>query len=441
MVDVRGLIGESFKGWRLAKELGRGADGIVYLAQKEDVDRAVKLFFPESLKKNGLEEQLERIELQLSLAGKKHHPNLVEVFDGGLCSDTGTIYLFMEFIPGSTLEILLGKLPQASVAPLIAQLADAACFLESQGLVHRDIKPANIIVNDDFTSLCLLDLGIVYESIATEGDDSRLSGGEFVASLRYSPPEFVWRQEASSDNSAWRAITFYQIGATIYEMLEGRCIFDGYDKPRACLYDSVRWRTPSFTSPSTEDWIVHLAQSCLVKDWRERVSLIDWSSFSGPSEAADFSQIRRSIRLRQIHADEKKVLEKEMNPIDPGITLRKALWEIQGRVFMEVRRFLIAEQIFPRFSGNHKSISEVEYLLQYVFEADESLNFKDVLEFNVLLCLPDTSQQSLEVSISALVNGESIFKGLWLEVFSVEKVFERCKLALYTVADKIVPVA
>lgn len=53
MVDVRGLVGKSFKGWRLDKELGRGADGIVYLARKEDVDRAVKLFFPESLKKNG----------------------------------------------------------------------------------------------------------------------------------------------------------------------------------------------------------------------------------------------------------------------------------------------------------------------------------------------------------------------------------------------------
>lgn len=441
MVDVRNLIGGNFKGWTLTRELGRGADGIVYLATKDKEIRAVKLFFPESLQKNGLEEQLERLDLQISLSGSKQHPNLVEVFEGGLCEETGAMYLFMEFVPGQTLDNVIGKFPPTSIAPLISQLASAACFLETKNLVHRDIKPANIIVNDDFTTLCLLDLGIVYESIKDEAGDSRLSGDEFVASLRYSPPEFVWRREASSDSNAWRAITFYQIGATIYEMVEGRCLFDGYDKPRACLYDSVRWRTPTFSETASEDWIIQLAQSCLVKDWRERVSLIDWSSFSGPTESADFSQLRRSIRLRQIHSDEKKVLDKETSPIDSGIALRKSLWEIQGRVFIEVRQFLISEKIFPRFSGNHKSTSDTEYLLQYVFEIDERLNFDKSLEFHIVLSLPGTNQQSIETSISAMVNGELIFKGLWLEVFSVEKISERCKLALYTVADKIVPVA
>lgn len=438
MVDVRALIGTCFSGWDLIEELGRGADGIVYLVTKDSGKRALKLFFPESLHNNGLEEQLERLELQLSLAGKKQHPSLVEVFEGGFCNEYNTIFLFMEYVQGLTLDMLIGKLPASSIAPLITQLADAANFLENQGLVHRDIKPANIIVNNDFTILSLLDLGIVHEAVEGGQCDERLSGDEFVASLRYSPPEFVWRQELGADSDAWRAITFYQIGATLYDMIEGRCIFDGHDKPRACLYDSVRWRTPVYSNNEVDGWLIQLAQSCLVKAWRERVSLIDWASFKGPSAAADFSQIRRSIRLRQIHADESKVFEKEVRPAEPDFSLKKALWELQGRVFMEIRQFLISEAIFPRFSGTHKEVSESNYLLQFLFEQDESLKFNETLDFKINLRLLDESQLRLEISVLASSERTEIFKGLWLETFSVENVVEICMLALYKVADKVV---
>lgn len=438
MVDVRALTGTCFLGWNLVEELGRGADGVVYLVTDGSSNRALKIFFPESLHNNGLEEQLERLELQLMLAGKKQHPNLVEVFDGGFCEEYKTIYLFMEYVEGLTLDKLIGKLPASSIAPLITQLADAASFLEEKSLVHRDIKPANIIVNNDFTILSLLDLGIVHEAVEGGQCDERLSGEEFVASLRYSPPEFVWRQELGADNDAWRAITFYQIGATLYDMIEGRCIFDGHDKPRACLYDSVRWRTPLYNNNEVDAWLIQLAQSCLVKAWRERISLIDWASFKGPSATADFSQIRRSIRLRQIHADEYKVFEKEVRPVEPDFSFKKALWELQGRVFMEIRQFLISEAIFPRFSGTHKEISESNYSLQFLFEQDESLKFNESLDFKVDLRLLDENQLRLEISVLGSSGNNEIFKGLWVEAFSVEKVVETCMLALYKVADKVV---
>lgn len=438
MADVRDLTGKCFRGWNLIGELGRGADGIVYLATDGASNRALKLFFPESLHDNGLEEQLERLELQLTLAGKKQHPSLVEVFDGGFCEDYKTIYLFMEYVQGLTLDKLIGKLPASSIAPLITQLADAASFLEEKGLVHRDIKPANIIVSNDFTLLSLLDLGIVHDAAEDGRCDDRLSGDEFVASLRYSPPEFVWRQEQGADNDAWRAITFYQIGATLYDMIEGKPIFEGYDKPRACLYDSVRWRTPQYSNADVDPWLVQLAQSCLVKSWRERISLIDWTSFKGPSAAADYSHMRRSIRLRQIHADEVKTFEKEVRPQEPDFSFKKALWELQGRVFMELRECLISETIFPRFSGTHKEISESNYLLQFIFEKDDSLKFSDSLDFKIGLRILDGSQLRLEISVLSLLGDDEVFKGLWLETFSVEKVVEICTLALYKVADKVV---
>ena len=65
MKDVRDLVGVEVQGWLLTRVIGLGADGIVYAGEKDRVERAVKLFFPESLKNNGIAAARERLELQL----------------------------------------------------------------------------------------------------------------------------------------------------------------------------------------------------------------------------------------------------------------------------------------------------------------------------------------------------------------------------------------
>ena len=158
MDDVRKMLQKEVKGWQLLDVLGQGIDGIVYRAKKSDKTAAVKLFFPESIKKNGLDGELERLELQLSLVGKKHHEHLVEIFEGGQDADLNTLYLVMEYVPGNSLDKVITKIPRHLIPNLSEQLASAAKFLEDNGLVHRDIKPANIVVSEDFLKLTLLDL-------------------------------------------------------------------------------------------------------------------------------------------------------------------------------------------------------------------------------------------------------------------------------------------
>ena len=72
MVDVRNQIGAEVGGWKLIRNIGRGADGIVYAGENHAGDiAAIKLYFPEILEKYGKEIALRRLELQFGLAGKK----------------------------------------------------------------------------------------------------------------------------------------------------------------------------------------------------------------------------------------------------------------------------------------------------------------------------------------------------------------------------------
>lgn len=435
-MDVRTLEGTIFLEWTVKESIGAGADGIVYLVEKNGEFRALKLFFPEVIAKNGLEEQLERLELQCTLIGGKKHRNLVEIFEGGYLEEHCTIYIFMEYISGTSLDRLVGKLPAHSIFPLISQLADAAQFLEEQDLFHRDIKPANIVVSDDFTRLCLLDLGIIHQSPDAADDDRRLSGDDFVASLRYSPPEFVWREEASSDMSAWKAITFYQIGATLYDMIEGKNIFSGDDSPRARLYDCVRYKTPAFESQRVDSWLANLAKACLVKSWRERLLLVSWESFKGPSSTSQMSDFRTSIRLKQLHAEEAQKLSNYAKlPLENNVD---ALWSIQEEIFSEVRSFLMAEAIFPRFSSAQQPISVAEYKLDFTFETDSSRAFNENLNFSIVLRVEDKSQHTLLIAIVATAGSNELVHGLWTESMNTEAACNICVRSFYTAAEKMI---
>jgi serine/threonine protein kinase len=435
-MDVRALAGTSFLDWHIKYPIGEGADGIVYLAEQNDVVRALKIFFPEVVAKNGLDEQLERLDLQLSLVGKKQHRNLVEIFEGGYLEEHQTIYILMEYISGTSLDKLVEKFPPQAIFPLISQLADAAKFLEDQGLFHRDIKPANIVVSYDFTKLCLLDLGIIHQSPDTADDDRRLSGDDFVASLRYSPPEFVWREEVSSDITAWRAITFYQIGATLYDMIERKNIFSGLDSPRARLYDCVRYLTPSFKVDEVDGWIINLAKACLVKSWRERILLVNWESFKGPPSTSNINDIRTAIRLKQVHAEEEQKLSQHKF-IPEGDNIN-TLWTLQEEIFSEIRNFLMTETIFPRFSSSQQPITAMEYKLDFIFEVDLGRAFKEQMKFSISLKSDQSSQHSLLIAILAESGSDHLVDGLWTESMNTERACNICVLSFYAAAEKMI---
>ena len=273
------LRGRLVAGWRVDDLIHHGNSAAVFRAQNAQRDAALKIFDPELIARYGEITQLTRIERELELRGH-HHPHLVEIFDGGRCSDTSYHFLVMELVPGRPLGQHIGTLERARIPALVREIASAAKFLEDLGLVHRDIKPANIVIDPETSAATLLDLGVLRpinsQSTATDDGDVR----HFVGTLQYSPPEFLLRQEEDTIDG-WRAVTFYQIGAVLYDLIERRPIFSDHASPYARLVNAVQHTSPTFTATDVPHF-VNLARNCLVKSPDTRLRLVAWDDLLRP---------------------------------------------------------------------------------------------------------------------------------------------------------------
>lgn len=336
------LSDRSVGGWTVEGYLGNGCSAVVLSARRKGLGAALKVIDPEMVERHGRSRQLARIMREQSLKGKSHQ-NLVHILDGGQCEDTGHLYVVMELLTPRTLGDVRETLPTSRIGPLIGQLAAAARFLEELDIVHRDIKPDNTHVSSDCTDLKLLDLGVIRPSGDRDAADAG-TGSHFIGTARYSPPEFVYREEEDSPEG-WRAITFYQLGATLFDLLTRTPIFDEFREPPAKLYEAIRDHVPLLDPSETVDpWLVQLARNCLTKDWRIRSQLVSWEDFEGPREPSDSaSEVRDRIRAR----GEIEMSEADRRQSEPSRSTRQELIEICRTMSAMMREVCIQGGVFP----------------------------------------------------------------------------------------------
>ena len=305
-------------GWTVDDYLGNGFSAVVLSATRGDIRAALKVIDPEMAERYGTDRQLARVVREKRLE-EHRHPHLVQIFDGGQCEDTGHLYVVMELLEPLTLGDVRDTLPTDRIGPSIHQLSSAARFLEEHDLVHRDIKPDNTNISSDYSTVKLLDLGVVHPP-RDSGDPSAGTGNYFLGTARYSPPEFLHRQEVNNPEG-WRAITFYQLGATLFDLITRTPIFDDFREPQARLYEAIKDHVPIIVPAShdVEPWLVDLARKCLTKDWRIREQLVTWDSFAGPTEAADSAdEIRERIRARVHSATDLVSIRTSVNAPQPS---------------------------------------------------------------------------------------------------------------------------
>lgn len=283
------LVGQSVAGWTVQEYINFGKSAVVFKAQKGGQFAAIKFFDPEIVDKNGAEIQLQRIEREKLLIGKKY-ANLVEIFDGGHWTGTnlplGELYfVVMEYLPWKNLAEVLVDVPVGSERRIISQVASAARFLEDLDLCHRDIKPENIVVGDNFQELKLLDFGVIRPH-GTKAITDGTQGKIFIGTLKYSPPEFLLREEQDTCEG-WRAITFYQLGAVLHDLIMRRSLFADFENPYARLVNAVQYETPKIESKSVSPALVELARYCLLKPVQTRLQLVSWEHFEKEPTSVD----------------------------------------------------------------------------------------------------------------------------------------------------------
>jgi formylglycine-generating enzyme required for sulfatase activity/tRNA A-37 threonylcarbamoyl transferase component Bud32 len=223
-----------FGDYWLLKELGRGAQGIVYLAEDTTLQRKVAL---KLLSAAGAQSAIirERFRREGQLASKFEHPGICGVHDVGEVD--GVPYIAMQYVRGTTLGEIVEKARAArgdgpadarrdtetisiggggskggleDVLRLVERSARALHVAHEAGLVHRDIKPANIMVTPDGHPV-LLDFGLARD-LEAEGQMLTQSG-QIMGTPAYLAPE----QIVASHGTVGRRTDVYALGVTLFE--------------------------------------------------------------------------------------------------------------------------------------------------------------------------------------------------------------------------------
>jgi serine/threonine-protein kinase len=161
----------------------------------------------------------ERFKREAQSAGGIDHPNIIRILDVGDDSESGEMYIVMEYLPGPSLEKMLqdSELDVERAAEIIGQIASGLDAAHARGIVHRDIKPSNILLTKDGTAK-LVDFGITHVVSSTLTQDL----GE-VGTPAYMSPEQVTGStlDARAD--------LFSLGVLSYEILVGKRPFVGTD--------------------------------------------------------------------------------------------------------------------------------------------------------------------------------------------------------------------
>lgn len=213
-MDVDLNRGDRVGDYTVEDELGRGATARVYRAAAPDGTLvAVKLILPE-VAGDGTFRQ--RFELEVSVAQRVAHPNVVPVLDSG--EHEGVLWLTQELVAGGSLADLLAAdepLPVGRAVQILEEVAAGLDAVHAAGLVHRDLKPANILLDAQGVAR-ITDFGVARDTTS----DRRLTRpGQTLGSMAYMAPE----QIEGGDLGPFTDV--YALGCVGYECLTGSTPF------------------------------------------------------------------------------------------------------------------------------------------------------------------------------------------------------------------------
>lgn len=279
-------IGDVIAGkYRVEGELGRGAYGVVFRAEQEELGRhvAVKTLLPQAFLQKDI---VQRFHREAQLISRLDHPNIIRLYDYGM--DEGLLYMAVEYVEGRTLMDVIER--DAPVEPVRAralalQILDALVHAHAQGIVHRDLKPDNIVLlrtrttdEREFEVVKILDFGISKLLRGDEESNGPKGRGHNQKALKsltqdgtvLGTPHYMSPENIVGDPIDHRA-DLYAFGVILYELLIGKHPFDA-PSPSAVMVRHLRDDPPDLPDHLRETVFNVAIHRCLEKQPWDRIS-------------------------------------------------------------------------------------------------------------------------------------------------------------------------
>lgn len=201
--------------YTLIRQLGRGAFGVVWLAERRSAlvvtQVALKLVLDD-------EPNLNEISQESRLWGQAAgHPNVLSIIEADVYD--GQVVIASEYAPDGSLKEWLDRHGKAApsldaAVKMMHGILAGLAHLHEKKIVHRDLKPANILLHGETPRLADFGLARVLKSSA--------NSGSVAGTPSYMAPEnFDGKRSQQSD--IWAA------GVIFYQMLAGRLPFPQTD--------------------------------------------------------------------------------------------------------------------------------------------------------------------------------------------------------------------
>lgn len=282
--------------YRIERELGRGATGVVFLAYDtfRDIRVAIKQIHPHLLRDPTQAAKHRRLlHNEAVLCGQINHPHIVSLID--VDERATPPYLVLEYVKGRSLEEHTSPdtlLPVAEVLDIAFKCCNALEYAHFHGLVHRDIKPANLLLRDD-GEIKLTDFGT---ALSQNGDVTQLSG--LVGSPAYMSPEQI-REEPLTQQS-----DMFSLGVVLYELLTGHKPFQG-DNDYATIYKiSNETAVPvRVIRPELPAMVEYLIAAALGKKPVDR--FVSWNAFANSIIGASASIAKLATQTTEVERFQK----------------------------------------------------------------------------------------------------------------------------------------